>query len=84
MNVNAPAYVYYAQIVFERIVICMCFVVDLQVAAAMRAAGPLISCVLMEATQSGNLSLSLSLLALPIVKRPCIGVGLGYKILAGT
>jgi hypothetical protein len=61
VNVNAPAYVYYARIIFERIVICMCFVVDLQVAAAIRAAVPLISCVLMEATQTGNLSLSLSL-----------------------
>ncbi len=78
MNINAPSYVYYARIIFERIVSCMCFVVDLQVAAAMRAAVPLISCV--EATHSGNLSLSL--LALPIVKRPCIGAGLGYKILA--
>jgi hypothetical protein len=37
----------------------MCFVVDLQVSAAMPAAVPLISCALMEATHSGNLSLSL-------------------------
>jgi len=39
----------------------MCFVVDLQVAAAMCAAVPLISCALMEATQSDNFSLSLPL-----------------------
>jgi hypothetical protein len=55
VNVNAPAYDFYTQVIFETFVIFLCFVMDLQIAAAMCAAVPLISRALMEATLSGNL-----------------------------
>jgi hypothetical protein len=56
VNVNAPAfYVFYTQVIFETFVIFLCFVMNLQIAAAMCAAVPLISCALMQATLSGNL-----------------------------
>jgi hypothetical protein len=48
LNVNAPAYVFYTQVNFETFVIFLCFVMDLQIAAVMCAAVPLISRALME------------------------------------